>query len=548
MTQGQYSYILKTLDDAFHPKQNRTHDMSKIISMPFGKHKGTSLSDMATHSPGYLQWILSLGNSDSGFGAWGHRHREQILDALREDKLEELHTNFPEFTLSPSQKEAVRQISTGLLMDDTNHMFRLQGAAGYGKSFSTMEIVRQAMEMGYTVTACAVSYVASQNLLKDLSPIGVECKTIASQFRLSREFEEASEKYILTGESFEAMRSYLGENQLVIVDEYSMVEDTVAQYLIDVAHEMGGKLLVVGDVGQLPSPAQDHDSLFNKVEPHTSLTDPMRYKAGSDLHRVEQAVRENPYQFDVSPYTESATIKTHAGYGAFVDAYVGSYQDNPHAEVKMLWYRRKDVIQSNQDIRYALFGPHANVIEEDEQLMVMRTSDTPVYAKDTRQRMVDEYGKPATKRLYSGQNFRVNELQEDVVKFIVETEDEIIEFTIPVYRAVLSNKAQVDLIFSVSETQANADVRGGSEYNAALKHIADLCIEKRLPWAKYHEFKNLFLAVAHSYATTVHRSQGASLDIVYTSLHALLSAQPFVAKKLAYVGMTRAKKELHLLT
>ena len=179
--------------------------------------------------------------------------------------------------------------------------------------------------------------------------------------------------------------------------------------------------------------------------------------------------------------------------------------------------------------------------------MIMRTSDVPVFHTNSRDRIHDDNG-PQEHRMYSGQVYRVNDLQEDTVTTTITdllgTEH---VFVVPTFRAVLSNKLQADLLFAISETSANEKVRGGAEFNAAMRDIAALCGDKLLQWTKYHEFRSQFLQVAHSYATTVHRAQGASLDIVYTSLGALLSAQPFVARKLAYVGMTRAKRELHLL-
>jgi hypothetical protein len=104
----------------------------------------------------------------------------------------------------------------------------------------------------------------------------------------------------------------------------------------------------------------------------------------------------------------------------------------------------------------------------------------------------------------------------------------------------------VATMFSVTENQAQSDSVGAEAFNAAVRQVSDYC-EQVGSWKWYHLFRNAFVQVAYQYSSTVHRVQGQSIDRVYTSPWALTRAQPFVARKLAYVGLTRAKQHLTVM-
>lgn len=499
-----------------------------MLRFHFGKYRDLRIDEV---DPGYLNCCLSMATKDPyGFvGSWAEENRETIEEVIRDATRQKMLLNIPEYTLSPSQAEAVAAIDLNLIMGDAPVM-RLQGGAGYGKSFATMDVVRRAIENGLTVNACATSYVATEVLREQLDPLGVNCGTIARMIRLEPKLDGPNETYIQSEETIPSVYDLLQPGKLLIVDEYSMVSDEIARLFLDTAISNNGKLLVVGDAHQLPCPGQNWNSMLDKVEPSAELTVPMRYSQESTLYQVERQARSNPFQFEAESFVNGdGEVHRYSDWDGFLKAFVEVYKANPTFDIRMLWYRRQHMVDANHAIRKALYGDSPLAVEEGEQIRIQRTTDYGVPYASSEQK----------NRYYSGRHYRVLESRETVT--------EVMGFQIPVTQVVLDNHRSVNLLFSVTEGKADPKTRGGQEFNAALAEIAEQCSNQDRPWSDYKEFRNAFLQVAYSYATTVHRTQGMSADIIFTSPPALKQAKPFDAQRLLYVGLTRAKKQLHCL-
>lgn len=500
------------------------------IEIPFGKYRGTPLSDL---DDGYLHWMAKWQPDSGWVSEWMDENRSIIIEILRQRSISKIR-DMPEVTLSESQQAAVDAIDEHLLKASDNHVMRLQGGAGYGKSFATNAVVINAIRQGYQVRGCATSYVATQVLRQQLDPLGVECGTIASTIRLQPNYEGSKETYEITPDTYDVLPELLARGHLLIVDEYSMVEDTIGKMFVDYANACGGKLLVVGDANQLPSPAQDWPSMLDQVEPSAALTTPMRYAEESTLYQVEKIVRSNPYGFRASDFANgNGEVSVYSGWDDFMSRFVETYRANPQLDVRMLWYRRQHMVDANHAIREALYGKTDELVCADEQIRVQRTTDIPTKGA----------GIQDTLRYYSGTHYRVQESTPHIERVTIGDHT----YSIPCVRAQLSNGHSANLLFSVTEGKADENCLGGKEFNVALADIADRCHENEFGWKEYRHFRNTFLQVAYSYATTVHRTQGMSADIVFVSPAALKQAPVFQAKRLLYVGLTRAKKELHCL-
>jgi len=320
----------------------------------FGKHSGTPIDELPH---GYIDWLLKMRREhDSWVGKWATEHEDQLYKVLTTVNPGAV----PEYTLAKDQQTASDEIVNAFLgvFDNPVNVYRLQGGAGYGKSFAAIDVVLRMKAEGYVVRACAPSYVAAQNLGKDLESLGVPCATIARTVGLGVEWNRDEDEYVITDDTRKKVDSLFTSRSLLIVDEYSMVSDDVGRLLYNTAVGNNSKLLVIGDSYQLPCPKQDEDSFLCTVEPHSTLTIPKRYQPDSDLFRVEQDARENPWEFDVQDYDDDVSlevlkVENEADlYSRFVEYYrLFSDQDT-----LMLWYRRKDMARANKVIRKELFG------------------------------------------------------------------------------------------------------------------------------------------------------------------------------------------------
>lgn len=487
--------------------------------VPFGKYRGTPLSRLAADT-GYLKWLLTC----TGFGTaaeFARTHRAAIR-AILDAETQAIMADAGPITVTEHQQEAVTKLR-GQIADGAD-IVRLEGGAGYGKSYTVKKLLTELREEGVQSHACATSYVATQVLARDLEPYGFDVATIARTLKMTRVFDNGIESYEITADSYEAARDLLGPGKALVVDEASMVSDVIGQLLIDSVN--GGTLIFVGDRYQLPPVKQETVSICCDTADPATLTKPMRYSEDSDLFRLEQLVRHQPDVFERLRYqltegsSEVASVPT---TDALVDTYISNYKDNLDATHRLLLFRRRDVINANNEIRTKVYGVLADDVEGGERLMVLRTSDYP-FVKDAR------LGN--TVRYYSGETFVVQDCQLKV------------HLGIPHWEVMFQGRDKpVRVIFAVSESKMDTTSIGGKEYEAALAEAYRLGRETR-NWDLYKQLQSDFVSVAYCYATSIHRAQGQTVDFAYTILGPLLAMKGLLGNALLYVALTRARKQI----
>lgn len=510
------------------------------VFLPFGKFKGCALDEV---DPGYLQWMLDKARQDDCWGGmilFVEAHREAILAAISDIQNAKLASISLDYTLSPSQKQASQFLQEWLLSDQRTA--KLEGGAGYGKSFTVKDVLRFAMEQGYRVAATATSYVATQVLASDLEPMGVDVRTIARHLQLTVTRDNRQVNYVFSEKSPERLKALLSRGNLLVVDEYSMVGDAIGQALLDSVNLYGGKLLVVGDLKQLPPVKQDKDTCLAGIQCTIALSDPMRYDRESDLYKVEQIARTSPHDLlnDLDQWTDSKQVSVAPDENALIHRYTKSYSANEDSRI--LYFRRADVVTVNHRVRRALYGKASEqLVVEDEKLLVAATSDVyqDVYAAEA------EFSpeKCKTNRFYSGTSFRVIHQHEDSI------------LGVPCYVVQFEDGRETPVIFMVTETQADENTLGGPEYTRRLRELANEAKTQAeagetpgRAWGPYHQFRKFFLPVMYGYAMTVHRCQGQTVDRAYIAPRTLINAGgPKIGEKLLYVAATRAKKHLTMV-
>lgn len=515
-------------------------DLEDEVVMTFSRHHGTPLREMEV---GFLKWMVKTvdyGNASGPMLSFVKKHRELIESMF--DPRSIAANVVVDYTLSHSQNEAVNAILDTLLLGDAPYM-KLEGGAGYGKTFVCIDLVRRAMGEGYNVHACATSYVATQELAKQMDRYGIVPRTIAATLKMKPEInvDTGEETYEETDETYSALMDLLRPKHLLLVDEYSMVNDEVATQMMAIASEMGGKLLVVGDLHQLPPVKQATDSVFSTIPYFFTLTEPKRYAIDSDLFRLEQVARENPYAFSTLDWSGSEEITVHSTNGEMYRQFAEDYLGDPKLDSRMLFFRRADVIAANAILRDMIFGNEAALaspVIEDERLMVTSTVFVP-----TGQYMVNERtgrDEEIINRWYSGETFLV----EDVAEATVDG--------VPCYNVKFHGRdSRANIVFGMTAAHTAADFRGSEEFSMCRKELRDVAIQctdkaaRKEAWKAFYRFTNQFVVVMHPYASTVHRSQGASLDRVYFNPAQLNGG--YMTPKLLYVAATRAKKAMHFV-
>lgn len=492
-------------------------------TVPLGKYRGRTLKWVAENDARYLEWLRNGTN-------YGRDNAAQIDEALATARLAKVAAA-PPINLTEHQEERAEIIRAGIAAG--NNILRLDGGAGYGKSYVTQALAADAIRNGVTVRAMAVSYVATQVLAEQLEPLGVECGTCARMMKFTVLRDGGVETYEHSEDTYGAVAEMLLPGNMLVVDEASMVNDRDADLLLHTACDLGGALVLVGDAHQLPPVKQEHLSvccLPGSSDVTATLTKPMRYSEDSHLFQIEQAARANPAElvYGNSGVLLPSSELTVAGTVEEVYArYMERYLADPTAKHRMLLFRRADVNKANNAIREAIYGAGAGIVEEDEQLMILRTGDTPANVDNAI-------------RYYSGQIYRVMSKTEASYEIHIDGAD----FKIPHYRVRFDNNAPaVRIVFGITESTMDTGKRGGLEYQRALRAAREYGIGLG-ECGPYRQLLDDFVRVAYTYATSVHRVQGQTVDYAYCSPRTLMTVRGLMGKALTYVATTRARKHL----
>ena len=140
------------------------------------------------------------------------------------------------------QAEAVRQAAT-------HGLFVLTGGPGTGKTTTIRAMISYFVGEGYDIFLAAPTGRAAKRMSE---ATGYEAKTIHRMLEVNGAMSEAEESAKQIGGMFERNESNPLEADVIIIDEMSMVDITLLYALLK-AVGAGTRLILVGDVNQLPS-------------------------------------------------------------------------------------------------------------------------------------------------------------------------------------------------------------------------------------------------------------------------------------------------------
>lgn len=140
------------------------------------------------------------------------------------------------------QAEAVRQAAT-------HGLFVLTGGPGTGKTTTIRAMISYFVGEGYDIFLAAPTGRAAKRMSETT---GYEAKTIHRMLEVNGAMSEAEESAKQIGGMFERNEKNPLEADVIIIDEMSMVDITLFYALLK-AVGAGTRLILVGDVNQLPS-------------------------------------------------------------------------------------------------------------------------------------------------------------------------------------------------------------------------------------------------------------------------------------------------------
>ena len=173
------------------------------------------------------------------------------------------------------QAEAVRQAAT-------HGLFILTGGPGTGKTTTIRAMISYFVGEGYDIFLAAPTGRAAKRMSETT---GYEAKTIHRLLEVNGAMSEAKDDAKVVGGLFERNESNPLEADVIIIDEMSMVDITLLYALLKaIGH--GTRLILVGDINQLPSVGPGNvlrDIIASECFPVVTLQKIFRQASQSDI-------------------------------------------------------------------------------------------------------------------------------------------------------------------------------------------------------------------------------------------------------------------------
>lgn len=412
--------------------------------------------------------------------------------------------------------------------DNPNEYFILRGFAGVGKTVLVCKLIVELSKLGWSIavsapTNKAVSVLAEK--VKEYARDQVVCavfKSIHSFVGLRMvESDDGELKIAMAG------AASLHEYDLVIMDEASMAD--TANIFTSIASNRGNsRILGVGDPCQLQPVNEGRVSRIFDMPQGSELRTVTRQAAGNPLIAASMQVRKLIDAGDYDAVTASDLevwlpgSRLHGSRSAMVDKVIELQRAGKDARI--LAYRNQVVLEINDMVHYELYPSAPHPFSPGEKVIVQSTCSA--LEVDTGKRV----------ELVTSEELLVVECEEErnpdypnVHCHMLTLRDvlgRILLTFVPSNYRIFGNRCR-DMFTEVEDLKRRR----------APQH---LIVEARnRAWA----FKKAFCEIRHTYASTIHKSQGSTYDVAIIALQDVQGMRSTAEYNRAiYVAMTRPRE------
>lgn len=414
-------------------------------------------------------------------------------------------------TLNEQQAAALASINDWLKAGD-NPFFVLKGSAGTGKTYCIRELVNVTKgRFIFTAPTNKATKVLRESVTqKDYAP---ECRTIYSLLGLRLEADGEVKELKMPEDPID-----LSQYKAVIVDEGSMINKQLFEYIQMTAEKYHIRFLFLGDPAQLP-PVGEMMSPIWVIANGAQLTKVMRH----DNSILELATRLRDQVDRIAPTIKLAAAHDgHEGIwklegAAFTKEILSHAHDfaKPYASKVIAW-RNVEVDRFNKMIRDAIF---------DHPVLPWLVGDRVLFAGPAR----DLDDEPMASTDDEGEVTRVDE----------EWSAQYPEFKI--WRICITlddNRTAIARVLHPDSMPA---------YSKKIEELSAIARSNSRKWKDFWTFKDSFHQLKYAYAITSHRAQGSTYDTAYVYWQdILLNRNRQEAYRCLYVACTRPKRALVL--
>lgn len=491
--------------------------------------------------------------------------------------------------LNDDQRVAFGKILT--CIKNGQHITKLVGYAGTGKTFLVARLARYLADTGDKVTVCAPTHKAVGVISEKLGDIaGVDSSTLHSLLgmKLQRDLENDTGGHLV--------KSSDGEKRLegvIICDEASMIGTVLLE---EIRNTRGCLWLFVGDSAQLPPIGESESALLRN--PDAVLSTVVRQKGDSEILDLATAIREGDRGALRTVTGDKDVLRVASGQQMF-EAALARFKD-PAFEAdptfaRVLVFRNKIRREINDRMRelcvgaklpyvegewlvlYDQFSSPADFIDQGTRLLAPRE----IIARADRLEELREEAKYASSRgdkslwrrffayrdefesvrLHTSQEVRVTAVLEDVADlgdwcptfdiwllsvWSLGTQ----YFQLPVlkesgpgslYEKTLDDLRGAAISWARRKAEAQENNPNGYKLDPAWKEAEK---ERKNAWRRFYLLKEMFANLDYCFAMTVHKAQGSTFEHTFVDLPDLISSPQEMRQKLLYTAVTRPSKTL----
>lgn len=437
-------------------------------------------------------------------------HQQVIFDAVVKD-IDEILDSYSYGSISPNF-----------------NFISLSGSAGVGKTFVASKLIEKFIEKKYKMLLTTPTH-KSLNVAKYMlnsNNIQIPTKTLQSYLDLKLDTDDWKGTKVFKRDKLDAEHDYERDLDILIVDESSMVSNDLLGFIEENLTQSKLKsVLFIGDPYQLPPVDSGVNGVENLPKQHL-LTQIVRQAQDSYIKVIANELKESIKNKKYQPLSEIFSAERYPNLKIF-------YEEKDFLEdfsSKDKWYECNNIVVSytnsnvdkfNRIIRYKFWqdkGIEANDAVINGDLLVFN----------------DSYGR----------KFQNSELI-TVVNTTKEW-DEII------------NISYWDCIDSTGRGFKVIDPSYTVQYNEYVTQLANKArsiknddLLRRKSWRHYFATKETYADMKYIFASTIHKSQGSTHNVVYIDMPSILSLvyrEEFdIAYRLLYVAITRASKDIKIL-
>jgi exodeoxyribonuclease-5 len=313
--------------------------------------------------------------------------------------------------------------------------------------------------------------------------------------------------------------------RFIVIDEVSMLSRKSLMKIYGMAKDVGAKILIVGDPGQLP-PVGEKEIKWSGIKNRHELRTIMRQASGSAIPVIGEAIRTGR---DWSKIRGNGVERAKNVYAAFLDT-VGVPSDQETERDVFIGYRNQVVNKIQEAACKKVYGHGRNHVEVG-QLVLAQSSISQLSRDIDTAQYVEERICNQDELVVIGK-FGEGEWGEQVR---VETWDGKVFDVEYLTQSAISNPNHP---YNV-ELRARAD--RARTLQAQYKKGLPVNTERTEAWKAFFHLKdNAVLSFAHPFAVTSHKSQGSSYRRAFVDARDI---ENYSSRGL-YVAATRPKETL----